>query len=75
MDSETEEVGSVDSAGQSDINLQILNELKHLSGRMSAMEKRVEQVEKPVLLNTHNTTTPAELLTVEKVTPGDPQEV
>ena len=32
------------SAGQSDINLQILNELKNLSGWMSAMEKRVEKL-------------------------------
>ena len=68
MDSEPEDMGSVDSAGQSDINFQILNELKNLNGRMSAMEKRVEQVEKPVLQSTPNTTTSADLPTVEKVT-------
>ena len=37
------------SAGQSDINLQILNELKSLNGRMSAMKERVGKVEKPRL--------------------------
>ena len=47
MDSEAEDGISVTSAGQSDINLQILNELKSLSGRMSAMEERVDKVEKP----------------------------
>ena len=46
-DSEPEDGISVTSAGQSDINLQILNELKSLSGRMSAMERRVDKVEKP----------------------------
>ena len=47
IDSEPEDGMSVTSAGQSDINLQILNELKSLSGRMSVMEQRVDKVEKP----------------------------
>ena len=47
VDSEPEDSHSVTSAGQSDINLQILNELKSLNGRMSAMEERVGKVEKP----------------------------
>ena len=51
-DSEPEDGISVTSAGQSDINLQILNELKSLSGRMSAMEQRVDKVEKPVAAET-----------------------
>ena len=46
-DSEPEDGSSVTSAGQSDINLQILNELKSKTGRMSAMEERVGKVEKP----------------------------
>ena len=69
LDSEPEEVGSVASAGQSDINLQILNELKNLSGWMSAMEKRVEKVENPVLPATSSVTPVADSPTVEKVTP------
>ena len=47
VDIEPEDGSSVTSAGQSDINLQILNELKSLNGRMSAMEERVGKVEKP----------------------------
>ena len=47
VDSEPEDGNSITSAGQSDINLQILNELKSLNGRMSAMEERVGKVEKP----------------------------
>ena len=47
IDSETEDNISITSAGQSDINLQILSELKSLSGRMQAMEERVDKVEKP----------------------------
>ena len=47
VDSEPEDSHSVTSAGQSDINLQILNELKSLNGRMSAMEERVGKVEQP----------------------------
>ena len=62
IDSEAEDGISVTSAGQSDINLQILNELKSLSGRMSAMEERVDKVEKPTSQKTSvapETTTPA----------------
>ena len=47
MDSESEDGISVASTGLSDINLQILSELKSLSGRMTAMEQRVDKVEKP----------------------------
>ena len=47
IDSEAEDGISVASTGQSDINLQILSELKSLSGRMTAMEQRVDKVEKP----------------------------
>ena len=47
IDSEPEDGSSVTSAGQSDINLQILNQLKRLNGRMTAMEERVGKVEKP----------------------------
>ena len=47
VDSEPEYGSSVASAGQSDINLQILNELKSLNDRMSAMEEGVGRVEKP----------------------------
>ena len=47
IDSEPEDGISDTSVRQSDINLQILNELKSLSGRMSAMEERVNRVEKP----------------------------
>ena len=47
IDSEPEDGISITSAGQSDINLQILSELKSLSGRMQAMEERVDKVEKP----------------------------
>ena len=47
VDSEPEDGSSVARAGQSDINLQILNELKSLNGRMSAMEEKLGRVEKP----------------------------
>ena len=47
IDSEPEDGISITSAGQSDINLQILSELKSLSGQMQAMEERVDKVEKP----------------------------
>ena len=35
IDSKTEDGNSIRSAGQSDINLQILNKLKSLNGQMS----------------------------------------
>ena len=69
LDSESEEESSVVSAGQSDINLQILNELKNLSGRMSAMEERVDKVENPVLPAVTSVTQVPDNPTVEKVTP------
>ena len=69
LDSEPEDASSVISAGQSDINLQILNEFKNLSGRMSVMEKRVEKVENPVLPATSSVIPVADTPTVEKVTP------
>ena len=46
-DNEPEDSASVSSASQSDINIQILNELKNLSGRMTVMAAKVKQVEKP----------------------------
>ena len=69
VDSKSEDNNSVTSNGQSDINIQILNELKSLSGRMSAKEKWVKKVENPGVTAPSSESAASAKATVEKVTP------
>ena len=69
VDSKSEDNNSVTSNGQSDINIQILNELKSLSGRMSAKEKWVKKVENPEVTAPSSESAASAKATVEKVTP------
>ena len=68
-DNKTEDNTSMTSAGQSDINIQILHELKNLSSRMSAMEKKVAKVENPVTESTNTGVAISTVASVDKVIP------